>query len=512
MRTTSHFRTQLAIQVLEDRCVPSYVVADYGKWQWNDNDIKGNHIPVVYSRIDGLAYSNSTHDITELPTMPPKELMLLKNSFPAWTFNASKKVLPDKTMRIKEYLAFIKHFQVGNEASIGAELAIQLELPVGMDPKTVHWIQTVDRTYAPIDIPMAPDRFVDNGGVSGKTGPTATPYFSETDGNSKGFYDFPTVNKEGIREDFYLFLVEETGPKTVLLWQGLHWGWIKVPETWDAPDIRTDDVQTLLNTPVVIDVVANDAGPQGIPLGITNISSGAHGRTKLTTLNGSPEILYTPDSDFVGDDSFTYTGSDGANAATTTVTVHVHPLQHNTISITSLGTTSGASTGGTSVVLLGSNFTGATAVSFGGIPAASFTIDSASQITAVTPAHTAGICDVAIIDANGMSAPVAADRFTYTAASAPTISSLGTTTGTTAGGTSVTITGTNFTGATDIYFGKLSATSFTVNSATSITATSPPQYAGTVDITVFTPGGGVSAVSSSDTFTYTNATLHPFLV
>ena len=42
-----------------------------------------------------------------------------------------------------------------------------------------------------------------------------------------------------------------------------------------------------------------------------------------------------------------------------------------------------------------------------------------------------------------------------------------------AGGTSVTITGTNFTGATAVTFGGTAATSVTVVSATSITATSP---------------------------------------
>jgi alpha-tubulin suppressor-like RCC1 family protein len=61
-----------------------------------------------------------------------------------------------------------------------------------------------------------------------------------------------------------------------------------------------------------------------------------------------------------------------------------------------------------------------------------------------------------------------------------------------AGGTSVTITGDNFDGATAVRFGATSATSFTVNSDTSITAVSPP--AGTeanksVTVTVTTPEG-----------------------
>ena len=59
----------------------------------------------------------------------------------------------------------------------------------------------------------------------------------------------------------------------------------------------------------------------------------------------------------------------------------------------------------------------------------------------------------------------------------------------------MTITGTDFTGATAVKFGTTAATGFTVNSATSITATAPAGAAGTVDVTVTTPGG-TSATSA----------------
>ncbi|WP_369125177.1 IPT/TIG domain-containing protein, partial [Cryobacterium sp. RTS3] len=68
------------------------------------------------------------------------------------------------------------------------------------------------------------------------------------------------------------------------------------------------------------------------------------------------------------------------------------------------------------------------------------------------------------------------------------MSSLGTSTGPATGGTSVVITGTNFTGATAVKFGLSNASGFTVNSATQITATAP-SGSGTVDITVVTGGG-----------------------
>jgi hypothetical protein len=64
----------------------------------------------------------------------------------------------------------------------------------------------------------------------------------------------------------------------------------------------------------------------------------------------------------------------------------------------------------------------------------------------------------------------------------------------------VTITGTGFTDATAAKFGSTTAKSFTVNSATSITAVSP-KGRGTVDVTVTTPAG-TSPTGAADQFTY----------
>jgi len=84
----------------------------------------------------------------------------------------------------------------------------------------------------------------------------------------------------------------------------------------------------------------------------------------------------------------------------------------------------------------------------------------------------------------------------------PTVTGISPTSGTTAGGTSVTVTGTGFNGATSVKFGATSAASYTVNSATQITAISPAGAAGTVDITV-TTGGGTSVTGAADQFTFT---------
>jgi hypothetical protein len=87
-----------------------------------------------------------------------------------------------------------------------------------------------------------------------------------------------------------------------------------------------------------------------------------------------------------------------------------------------------------------------------------------------------------------------------TANDAPTVTSVDPAAGPTIGGTVVTITGTNFTGATQVYFGTVSAASFTVDSDTSITATAPAHAAATVDITVY--NAGASATSVADAYTF----------
>jgi IPT/TIG domain len=106
---------------------------------------------------------------------------------------------------------------------------------------------------------------------------------------------------------------------------------------------------------------------------------------------------------------------------------------------------------------------------------------------------------VTISDIGGSSA-VANDTATVNPAP-PTVTQVSPSAGPTAGGTSVTITGTNFTGATGVSFGSTAATKFMVASPTSITATAPGGSAGAVDVTV-TTASGTSATGAKDRYTY----------
>jgi hypothetical protein len=163
--------------------------------------------------------------------------------------------------------------------------------------------------------------------------------------------------------------------------------------------------------------------------------------------------------------------------------------------VTKVEPTSGPAAGGTSVTITGAGFSGATAVKFGSTNATSFTVNSESSITAVVPPGT-GTVDVTVTTSSGTSPTSAADHFTY----GPAVTKVEPNHGSPSGGTAVTITGTGFTGASGVKFGSTNAATFTVNSATSITAVSP-KGKGTVDVTVTTPAG-TSPTSAADQFTF----------
>jgi hypothetical protein len=175
--------------------------------------------------------------------------------------------------------------------------------------------------------------------------------------------------------------------------------------------------------------------------------------------------------------------------------------------VSSISQTVGNISGGTSVTITGTGFSGTTAVDFGSTPAESYIVVSSTSITAVSPTGTTGATvDVTVVNSLGTSATSSADQFTYYAR--PVVTGLSAVSGSTLGGTSVTITGSGFTGTTAVDFGSTSAASFTASGDSSITAVSPAGAAGTVDITVANPVGS-SASSIADKFTYSVASTTP---
>lgn len=142
---------------------------------------------------------------------------------------------------------------------------------------------------------------------------------------------------------------------------------------------------------------------------------------------------------------------------------------------------------GTAVGISGDRFTGATAVTFGGVPAASFTVVSDDYITAIVGKGASG--DIEVTTAGGADAM---NGFYYGDA---VISSISPATG--GPGTVVTITGSGFVDVAGVEFGNAYGYSQNVISPTSMTVTVPANGEGLVTIT-FGNGNRIS----SDAFTY----------
>ena len=190
--------------------------------------------------------------------------------------------------------------------------------------------------------------------------------------------------------------------------------------------------------------------------------------------------------------------------------------------VTGVSPVSGTTVGGNTVTISGIGLARAASVLFGGIRGTIIS-DSDTRITVTSPPRTitaamtvttavitgdpgrqitgtgAGTVDITVTTPFGTSKTTAADRFTYTAPR-PAVTGISPGGGGTAGGTTVTITGTGLAGATSIRFGSADAT-VVADSSTQITVTSPPGT-GTVPITVTTPAGTSSSVPVGR-FTYT---------
>ena len=256
--------------------------------------------------------------------------------------------------------------------------------------------------------------------------------------------------------------------------------------------------------PATVTSVSPNAGPIAggtsvtiTGTGFTTATAVHFGATPSTfTVNSDTSITASSPSGSVGTVDITV-----ANAGGTSTTSPADRFTYDAVpTVTSVSPNGGPIAGGATVTITGTGFTGTTAVHFGGTAATSFIVHSNTSITAVSPAGPVGtVVDITVTNPGGTSVTSSVDQFTYVAA--PTVTSLSVTSGAAAGGATVTITGTGFTGTTAVHFGGTAAAAFIVNSSTTISAVSPAVSAGTVDVTVTTPGG-TSATSSADQFTY----------
>lgn len=148
----------------------------------------------------------------------------------------------------------------------------------------------------------------------------------------------------------------------------------------------------------------------------------------------------------------------------------------------------GSTGGGTTVTITGTGLSGATAVHFGS-KLATITANTATSVTVIAPSGS-GTVNVTVTTPGGTSNPLA---FFYVGA--PFKAGLSPTSGVTAGGNTVTITGTGLSTATAVNFGGVSATPTVVNDSQLSVTVPTGLAAGPVGVSVTTAGGTNNGLS-----------------
>jgi hypothetical protein len=169
----------------------------------------------------------------------------------------------------------------------------------------------------------------------------------------------------------------------------------------------------------------------------TGVTFGGIAATNVTFVSSTTILVTTPANAVPGAVDVVATTTFGTGTGTKLFTY----VAQSASTVTAISPASGNTAGGTQVKITGTNFSGATSVTIGGIPATFVTVISATQINATTPAHAVpGAVDVVVTTPAGTA--TGAKLYTYVA-SAPTVTGISPANGPIAGGTAVTIAGTN---------------------------------------------------------------------
>jgi hypothetical protein len=266
---------------------------------------------------------------------------------------------------------------------------------------------------------------------------------------------------------------------------------------------------------------SSTTGPAGIdidPLGRIHVALGTARRvavydplgTLLTTYGvGDLEIPAAPETALV-DVAVGFSGTSFAiieDPAAPYGGAQARALRFHVAGVPSISSTSpnkGPTFGGGTVHLTGSSFTGVTNVRFGSVPATSFTLIDDRHLDVVAPARpTEDLVTVFVETPRGTSSSRPAAWFKYQTVPKPTVSSLWPNRSKVEGGITVSVYGSNFTGATQVRFGPFIATTFSVLSDSTLTVVVPPATGPQlVNVFVETPAGTSDPAPSGSTATW----------
>ncbi|MCC6987909.1 MAG: IPT/TIG domain-containing protein, partial [Acidobacteria bacterium] len=210
------------------------------------------------------------------------------------------------------------------------------------------------------------------------------------------------------------------------------------------------------------------------------VTVGGRAATSVTAVNSTTATVLTPWG-VAGVVDVVYTGADGQTvtlAAAFTYTQSAPPA------VTSVSPGSGSHGGGTVVTITGTGFVSGATVRFGTVAATGVTFVSATTLRASAPAGTAATTVPVTVTNPDSQTGTRANAFAYVNAAAPTVTAVAPAAGPLAGGTAVTVTGTNFNDGAVVKFGANNGTLVSVT-PTSIVVITPAQTAtGKVEVRV----------------------------
>ena len=229
---------------------------------------------------------------------------------------------------------------------------------------------------------------------------------------------------------------------------------------------------------------------------VTSVTFGGVSATDVTTIS-STTLSCTVPAGSPGVASVLVTTPSGTNAANTLFTYVPPPPTVTGASVNDISPAIGSTLGGTMVKVTGTDFTEVGGVTIGGVPATNVTVISSTSLMCITPAGSVGTASVVVATAGGTNDDN--DFFTY-ALLTPTVSAISPNRGTSAGGTTVTISGANFTGTTGVMIGGAAADRVIVLNDNTLACITPAGTAGTAKSVVVSTPNGSNADNSLFTF------------
>jgi uncharacterized repeat protein (TIGR01451 family) len=177
------------------------------------------------------------------------------------------------------------------------------------------------------------------------------------------------------------------GPKSVARWTAPSAGQYQIDATFTGIDSGLRDVSVEINNAVHYSATVNGTASQNTVL------------NRLLTAGDTVDFI-------VGD------GGNGNSNDATALDADVRPLAGPLVTVTGVSPNFGPTAGGQTVTITGTNFHAGAAVLIGGSPATGVVVNTANQITAVTPAHAAGTVNVVVTHADSADATLTSG-YTY---------------------------------------------------------------------------------------------------